>query len=432
MFENMRQKNARTKMLRNFIESVMLLMLLASVVGLCLWWQSHKNKVAAEAARISAERESERIRLARERDRLDRERREKDRLEREAALAREREQRQKEKEAKEREERERRDAKELYNLCAMAIRENQFDLFVDSVTNDMDKTGGELCYLLPASEPPIPFYHVTYVTNGIRQVFRIDDKGNKDVMEPDAFDKLLNGVEYLVAKNGKIHFMSTRKQPTTGLLPMADETDPSETFFGALTTALKELKPTYEELTFDIFFTPRGKKKIFVENLPYGCTWSLQNVRDAVDKATPSGAFGSFVSGKSSKKKFKRTVKIYPGGMIKQGLDGITYVPVNPPPERYRETYSSTVPNCIYRSRTRIVRYDNSHARWASLYEKAQQEDAAEAAYYEQQRQKQQDKISAAQTAEEQKRQAKIDDILHNGTLSYRIRKAKVADNEAQ
>ena len=87
----------------------------------------------------------------------------------------------------------------------------------------------------------------------------------------------------------------------------------------------------YEELTFDIFFTPMGKKKIFVENLPYGCTWSLQNVRDAVDKATPSGGSGSFVSGKSSKKKVKRTVKIYPGGMIKQGMDGITYVPINPP-----------------------------------------------------------------------------------------------------
>ena len=431
MYEAMRRKNARTKMLRNFVESAMLLMLLGALVGLSLWWMSHRNKVKAEEARISAEREAEMIRIAKERDKIDRERREKDRLEREAMLARERERRQKEQEAKEREERERRNNKELYNLCSMAIRENQFDLFVDSVTNDMCRTGGELCYLLPTPTTPPPLYHVTYETNGIRQVFRIDEKGNKDVVEAGEFDGMLKGVEYIVAKNGMVHFASTRKPPTTGLLPMAKEADPSETFFGALAPALMELKPTYDELTFDVFFTPRGStKKIFVENLPFGCAWSQQNIRDAIDKATPRGSTGYFSAGSSRIKKFKRTVKVYGGSMIKQGLDGITYVPASPPPERYREVYSSTVPNCIYRSRT-TVRYDNSRERWSTLYARAQQEEADEAAYYERLREKRQSSISAAQSAEERKRQAKIDGILRNGTLSYRIRKAKVPADKA-
>ena len=54
MFEEMRRKEARQKMVRNFAESVMLLMAVIVLVGCALWWQSHKNKVAAEAARIEA------------------------------------------------------------------------------------------------------------------------------------------------------------------------------------------------------------------------------------------------------------------------------------------------------------------------------------------------------------------------------------------
>ena len=107
MYENMRQKNARTRMLRNFLESAILLMLLATIVALYFWWQDHKSKLEAEAAKIREDR----IRLEAELDRQRQEQREKDRLAREAALAREREHKQKEREAREREERELRDNK---------------------------------------------------------------------------------------------------------------------------------------------------------------------------------------------------------------------------------------------------------------------------------------------------------------------------------
>ena len=438
LYEAGRRKEARQKMVRNFMESVMLLLALCTLVGLALWWQSHKNKVAAEAARIEAEAEAERMRLKEERDRQDREHREKDRLEREAERAREAERRKKEqeaqsrrlaeeREARERAEKEIRENKERYHLYVMALKENDFDMFVKSVTNDMDKVGGELCYLLPSATPQMFLFHVAYETNGVKRVFKLYEDGKKDEVEFEAFQETIKEVEYLVAKSGTVYFRSTRKNPAIGLLPMANESDPAEAFFGSLSPVLKFLKPTYDELTFDVFFTPNGSgKKIFVENLPFGCSWSRRNVREAIEKNNPMDNGNSYGSG-SRAKKFKRTVKIWNGAAIKQGIDGITYVPSTPPPERYRETYTSDLPNVIYRSR-RTVRYDNSRERWQTLYNRAQPEEAEEAAYYEQLRQKSADRRASAQAAGEQRWQKKVDGILSNGVLSYKIRKAKVKE----
>lgn len=439
LYEEGRRKEARQKMVRNFVESVTLLLALCTLVGLALWWQSHKNKVAAEAARIEAEINAENLRQAQERDRLAREKREKDRLEREAERAREDERRKKEqeemarrrheeREARERAEKEIRDSKERYHLYVMALKENDFDMFVKSVTNDMDKVGGELCYLLPSATPQMPLFHVAYETNGVKRVFKLYEDGKKDEVEFDAFQETIKDVEYLVAKSGTVYFRSMRKNPATGLLPMASESDPAETFFGSLSPVLKLLKPTYDELTFDVFFMPNGSgKKIFVENLPFGCSWSRQNVREAIEKNTPMSNGNSYSSG-TRDKKFKRTVKIWNGTVIKQGVDGITYVPSSPPPERWN-TYHSNLPGVIYRSRTyhsrTTVRYDNSYERWQTLYNRAQQEEAEEAAYYEQLRQKRADHRASAQAEGEQRWQKKVDGILSNGVLLYKIRKAK-------
>ena len=444
LYEEGRRKEARQKMVRNFVESVTLLLALCTLVGLALWWQSHKNKVAAEAARIEAEAEAERIRLKDERDRQAREQREKDRLEREAereaervreAERRKKEQeelarrRQDERETRERAEKEIRDNKERYGVYLMALRENNFDMFVKSVTNEMDKVGGELCYLLPSATTQTPLFHVIYETNGVKRVFKLYEDGKKDEVEFEAFQKTIKEVEYLVAKGGTVYFRSTRKNPATGFLPMANESDPAETFFGSLSPVLKVLKPTYDELTFDVFFAPHGSgKTIFVENLPFGCSWSRRNVREAIEKNTPM-TNGNSYRAESRTKKFKRTVKIWNGTVIKQGVDGITYVPSSPPTERYRATYTPDLPNVIYRSRaTTTVRYDNSYARWQTLYSRAQQEEAEESAHYEQLRQKSADRRASAQAVEEQRWQGKVDSILSNGVLSYKIRKAKMKE----
>lgn len=422
MYENMRHKNARTRMLKNFFESAILLMLLATIVGLFFWWQDHKGKLEAEAAKIREEQ----IRMEAERERQRQELREKERLAREAALAREREQKQREQEARERKERELRDNKERYQLYMMALKENKFDLFTKAVTNDIESTGGELCYLFPQTTFPVPLYHVSFDTNGTRCVSRMEEDGKLEGVSIEVLDEKLARLEYLVAKGDTVYFRSLRKTPPSGLLNIKEESNPAETFFGAFAPAITEIRPTYDELTFDIFFTPKGAtKKIFVENVPFGGTWSRQNVRDAVEKNTTVKA--SSYGTKSTANKFKRTVKIYNGSTIKRGIEGITYVPMTPPPERTRTTYSSTVPNCIYRSYTQRTYTDNSRERWAALYEKAQQEDAAEAAYYERLRQDKAERRNAAQAADEQRWREKVEDVLRNGTLSYRIRKAKVS-----
>ncbi len=427
MYEEMRRKQARQKMLRNFVESLILLLCLGVVVGCCLWWRSHTNKIEKDRLRMQAQAEAERIKQQQERDRLERERREKDRLEKEAERARMEARKKEEREARERAEKEIRDNKERYHLYMMALKENNFDMFVKSVTNDMDKVGGELCYLLPSATTQMHLFHVAYETNGVKRVFKLYEDGKKDEVEFGAFQDTIKDIEYLVAKGGTVYFRSTRKKPSTGLLPMANESDPAETFFGSLSPVLKTLKPTYDELTFDVFFAPHGSgKTIFVENLPFGCSWSRRNVREAIEKNTPMNNGSSYGAG-SRTKKFKRTVKIWNGTVIKRGVDGITYVPSSPPPERYRETYTSGLPNVIYRSRT-TVRYDNSHARWQTLYNKALQEDAEESAYYERQRQQSADRRASAQAADEQRWQEKVDGILSNGVLSYKIRKAKVKD----
>ena len=426
MYEEMRRKTARTKMLRNFVESAMWLMILAGLVGLFLWWKDHKTKVAAEAARIEAEAEASRLRLAEERDRLMREQREKDRMERERIQREEDNRRRVEREARERAERELRDNKERYNLYMMALRENSFDMFTKSVTNDIESVGGELCYLFPSETMPAPLYHVVYETNGMRRVSRIEANGKVEEAKPETFNKMLGEFEYLVAKGPTVYFKSSRNTPPTGILNIVKESDPAETFFSTLAPTIKALKPTYDELTFDIIFTAmNSSRKIFVENLQFGCPWSIRNVREAIEKNTPVKSTSS-TGGSLRIEKFRRTVKEYGGAMIKQGVDGITYVPRHPP-RRHHVSYSSTVPNCIYRSRTSVYS-DNSYGRWAALHAKAQQEDADEAAYYARMRTKHADRRKSVQAAEYQRWQEEIDSTLRNGTLSYRIRKAKLQE----
>ena len=196
---------------------------------------------------------------------------------------------------------------------------------------------------------------------------------------------------------------------------------------------LKELKPSYDELTFDIIFIPKGSaKKIHVENLEFGCTYSFENVRDAIEKANPFNVYDAHGGGSSRAKRFKRTVKIWNGAMIKQGIDGVTYVPRTPPPERvYYPPFRSNLSGykVIYRSRERdsYVYRDNGHSRWQDLYNRAKEEDAAEREYYERQRASRAERRSSAQTEAERKWHEKIDKIFREGTLTYHIRKAKVA-----
>lgn len=426
MYDEMKRKNARQKMLRNLVESGILLLCLVTVIGCCLWWRSHANRV-----------EEERIRLKKEYDRIEAENLEKKRLRQEEERAREDERTRKileerkrrmqeEREARENAEKVVRTNMERYGFYLLAIKENSFDLFVKSVTNDMERTGGELCYLLPSASARLPLYRVSYETNAQKRVCRLYEDGQLDEIGYDGFQELIRDKEYLVAKGGKVHFKSMRKNPSVGVLSMSEESDPADAFFGTLAGTLKKVAPVYDELTFDIFFTPRGSSKsIFVENLPFGGQWSLHNVRESVEKATPMERTYTFEE-MSRPEKFKRTVKIYNGGMIKRGIDGITYVPRHQPRIRLKTRYTPTLPNVIYRSRT--LDYSDDYTSWQSLYDAALREDAEEKAYYERwyrRREESRNARRAAGKARDEDRWAKkIDGIVSGGTLSYKIRKA--------
>ena len=425
MYEDFKRKSARHKMLRNLVETVMLLMLLTTIVGLCLWWQSNRNRVAAEAAKIEAER----LRLESERDRIEREKREKDRLEREAERKRQQEEREKQlqamREAREQADRETRENRERYAMFMLALRENNFNIFTKAVTNEIDKTGGELCYLLPSQETSVPLYHVIYDTNGTHRVLRLEETGVVSEMSGELFDQMAGGSDHLVAKGDTVYFKSRRKSPATGVLHISKPGDPAETFFGMLFPTLKQIKPTYDELTFDILFTPpKAQKPILVENLPFGCAWSPENVREAVENATPPDRGFSPSTSSSKQSKFKRTVKLWEGTSIKRGLDGVTYVPSAPPVERHHVRYYNHLPNTIYSSRHYSYR-TGDYERWSALHNQALQEDAAEAEFNERRKEEEAHKTRAKLSAAEEKWQKKIDGIMSKGVLSYRIRKAK-------
>ena len=423
IINEMRRKDDRQKMLHNFLDSIVLLSTLVVLVALGVWWMWHKNKIAEDELRIHVESEAERIRLSAEKDRVERERREKDRLEREASLEKKHAEELREQQERERVEREKRDNQERYQMYLMALRENDFRLFGDVVTNNMEKTVGELCYMLPFSETSsIVLYHSLYETNGVRHVFKLYEDGLKEELDAKEFDGRIKDAEYIVAKGDRVYFRSTRKSPWTGVLNKTKDGDPAEPFWGSLAPAMKSLKAAYEELTFDVFFTPKGTdKRIFVANIEFGGSYSIEMVREAIEREYPlkSGSVSSKV------KKFKRTVKIWNGSLIKRGVDGITYVPVTPPARR-KTWYTSNLPGSICH-RTRMYSYtDQDYGRWASLHELAIQEEAKEKEFYEQQRLERSQQLENAQSAAEKKWRDKIDRIFNGGTLTYSIRKAKI------
>ena len=430
IYEDIKNKRARRKMMRNLVESIIWLLLLAIVVGGYFAWQNHRVKITAERARIAAEAEAERLRLMEERNRIDLERRERERLAREAAAERERfERAQREKaaqEARERVAKMRRDNLERYQMFTCSLSGNKFDLFWKAATNGLETAGGELCYLFPqeGSAPP-PLYWVVYETNGVVQAFRLDSQGEKEGVAFATFSEKLKNADYLVARGDKVYFKSKQKDPKTGVLSKKQECDPATLFFGGLTDVLKWLKPTYDELTFDVVFTTKGGvKRIVVENLEFGCAYSLPNVRAAIEKEFP---FSSTGGGGLREKRFKRTVKLWNGGMIKQGIDGITYVPRTRPPQR---TYNNSTSNLkgydvIYRS---SGTNHGDASRWQALYNRAVREEADERAFYERQRAESQGRRARALSEAERTWREKIDKIFDEGTLSYRIRKRKPAN----
>lgn len=421
MYEQMKHRMWRRKLLKNIFEVCVLLGLL------CSFWfiykgvdahLQHKRELAA------AERAAEEAREA-ERERRQAEEREKIRAEQEARRAAEKAARDAAVAERERLAKEKTETIEAYKVFIHALRENEFDIFGKSVTNTLAETGGELCYFLPLEERNITLYWATYATNAAPQVVKIDEYGNREPIDFDTFSKRIAPLDYLVAKEGKTYYHPRRKKPLWGTLSKTEPCDPSDKFFAGLAKSLADnLRPSFDDLVYDIVFIPAGmpNKRIVCETLEFGCKYSLDNMREAIEKEFPPKSYG----GETMKiKKFKRTVKFWNGSMIKHGIDGITYVPRHDPSARgyvHSSIHSLSGYNTVYRRTAR--RLDDSQ-RWAELYSQAQREESEEAAYYARERSEYEARRKKGKDAALTQYEERINGIIQKGELYYHAKKRK-------
>lgn len=428
MYEELKHKAWRRKFLGNVFSVIVLLAI--PIVGWFVYseWTEHAKRVACEEEQRAAEEQvkaekAEQERRARTAQEAEERRvqREKERQDREARIAEERAAREQE---RNRLETERKLMVEQYRAFSAALSENEFDLFNKNVTNGLEEVSGELCYCFPTKTNDIPFYWVKYSTNGVDSVMEIRADGRTVDTDYSLLQAKIGNQDYIVAREDKVFFHSRNKNRRMGVLPKGNAIDPCEVFFGDMGGTIERLKAKYDELTFDIVFIPAGaKKEIYCENVEFGCRYSMDNVREALEKAFPPSR--TFVGSTSKAKKFNRTVKLWNGANIKKGMYGITYVPREPPSYRPGGRWIHNG-NITWRTSTRGYGGEYpGYSKWKALYDQAIREEQEEAKYYEDQRRRQKDRIANARSADEKAWISKIDKIFSEGTLYYRIKKAK-------
>lgn len=417
MYERMKHRMWRRKMLKNVFDVAVLLGLLFSCWFIYKAWDSHLEHKRALAA---AEREAA-AKLEAEREKLRAEEREKLRAAQEAERAAAEAAREAVEAERKRAERERNETADAYRLFMYAFRENEFDMFGKTVTNGLEQTGGELCYLLPVGEKDYSVYWAAYPTNGAPLIAKIDERGDREPVEAETFSKRIASLDYLVARDGKVYYHARRKRPLWGVLSKTEPCDPADLFFAGLRNAIDRLKPEYADLVFDVVFIPKNSsKRIVCETLEFGCRHSIENVRDAVEKEFPPKSYGTEAF---RLKKYKRTVKFWNGPMIKRGVDGITYVPRSNPSTRIGYSSFYDTPRgytTIYR---RTAYRAATSGEWSALASRVHEEDAEEASYYERQRREHEEKRRRGASAAVDAYAKRIDGILRDGELYYHARK---------
>lgn len=427
MYDEMKHRLWVRKFLKNAFDAGIILGTLFAMWFIYKAWDSHlehKREIAAAERAAEDAREAERSRLRQEE--LDRER-----LRAEAERAALRAEREREEESKRLAEQKRRETIDEFKMFTYALRENDFDMFSKSVTNCLAAAGGALCYLLPETESVPVLYLAESQTNGVISVLRINENGERESIDGASFFDRIRLLDYIVAGEGKVYYHARRKNALWGKLSKTTPCDPAKVFFAGLHEKLEHLKPTYDEIKFDIVFIPKNsQKQIVCETLEYGCTYSLDNVRDAVESAFPPKNLGGTAF---KAKQYKRTVKLWNGSHIKEGVDGITYVPRVPPSSNtknvyYGPGYYEFRHRVIYRSE---VRRQDNRERWQSLYNQAVQEEREEEEYYRRQKEDFTNRRQRAMSEADRAYEAKIDKMISEGELYYHARRNKATANQA-
>ena len=388
---------------------MVLLSLLVMFAGGCWVVQAlHKANVARKEAR----------RLVIEREREERERAEEERRLRERAEEERRQLERAEEEKKRREEDEAREAAEKAREADAARYAAAFKAFVNAklrlmgpqMTNDLSTTALDLLWFLPSEERHPTLYHDIREVNGTRRIWGIEEDGTKAEVAPAIFDMRASSLDCFAMKGDVAYFHSSRGRANTntGVLSKHANGNPADMFFGAMSGMVRRLGPKFPELTFDILFkVSEDNTRIFVENIAFGDSYSLQKVRTAIEGRYPLGKSQNI----GSKAKYKRTVKSYGGNLIKTGMDGITYVPMAAPGQQRMQSWAA---------------YCRAYDRWRSLKERADREDKEEQAFNERQNNALTEQRRTADAQQYDQWRKKIDRIFDSGTLYFVIKGRKV------
>lgn len=407
--DNMDSANSQRSLWQILRIIIALLTVLGVFAGGCWVVQAqHKAKVVREETRHRAiEREQE------ERERAEEERRLRERAEeerRQLERAEEEKKRREEDEAREAAEKAREADTARYAAAFKAFVNAKLRLMGPQMTNDLATTALELLWFLPSEKRHPTLYHDIREVNGTRRVWGIEEDGAKTELDPVLFDARTKALDCFAMKGDVAYFNSSRGRANTysGVLDKRANGNPADVFFGAMSGMVRRLGPKFPELTFDILFkTSEDNTKIFVENIAFGDSYSLQKVRAAIEGRYPLGKSRNI----GSKAKYKRTVKSYGGNLIKTGMDGITYVPMAAPDKQRMQSWAA---------------YRRACDRWRSLKDRADREDEEERAFNERQDNVLREQRQSGEAQRYDQWQKKIDRIFDSGTLYFVIKGRKV------
>lgn len=434
-YEEMKDIENRRKLREKFGS---ILMLLAVVLcGVSVYWyighrkeQQRQSEIAfaEEKARIEAEQRQKKL-MQEEAERAEREKRlaeEKLRKERARAEAAQEEERRRAEATKAANDL--MEAKVLYRKACALFADGEFG-FMKALPDDAipGKAVGEYYYLLPFLENG-EIVVCRSTAAGIESVCRLDGNGKRTPLDIDTFQAMLQGKDYLLAFGEKVYFQSKRKKFHVGQIPKTEVIDLTQEFFGDIAPEVKRLDLDPDELRFEIVFVSKETKKVIVaDTVEYGARYSLEKVREALEDAFPMRKSSSSID-RGKTKKFKRTVVFWDGAHVKDGIDGVTYVPkVEPAPEARTSVYGygwhwSNESRLAEKRHNRNAR---NHARWQALYEEAKKQEEAEMRYYEEQANEKARRQQSALSQAEQEYAARIDRIYAAGTLYFRAKVEK-------
>ena len=430
-YEEMKVKESRRKAL----EKISGLLGLAIVIG-GAWagyelWTRHKER--KEQVRLA--QEAENLRLQKERNeelaRQEAERRAQEEKARARRAVEEAARAKREKERREQEAAQVRQVKELYWQAATTFADADLQFISALGTNALPgSVDGRFFYLIPSIEEDRERIVVCDSSaRGVTNLYWLGKGAEKEqIGDITGFLARADKTDYLLAHEGKMYLHSKRPKIHVGEIDKENPSDLVEAFLGAVAGKAKQFDCECGNVSFEIVFVSEKPRKVIpVDVVEYGCQYSLEKVRDAVEDAFPFRSRGRKAS--ASKGRFKRTVVFWDGALIKRGIDGVTYVPRTPPPAAYHDYNDCSSSNLGGEWRVtrpfgtkRWRRAEQTRDHWQSLFDEAKRQDAEEQAFYQKRRDESLAKESSAAASEMAAYSEKIDNIIKRGMLYFRAR----------